>query len=254
MSTAYESGTAVGKTHKLPCAKCDGSTVHEVVASYDAVEVDDVNDDRYWYYNHIVMCRGCEKVSFRHNWQSTGDTGWDADDGQHTLLDHEELYPARAKGMRKLAGAWRLPKIVSRIYDETHHAVTNGQRILSGIGIRALVEAVCKEKSVTGANLEKKIDEMVTRGLLTTEGAEILHGTRLLGNEAAHEIKPLDDDRLAAAMRVAEHLLETVYLIPAVAASLPRRLPKPATAQPGKPQQPPGSKTRAGVAGSKKAP
>ena len=51
--------------------------------------------------------------------------------------------------------------------------------------MRALVEAVCMEKSASGNNIEKRIDDLVNKGVLTTEGADILHSIRLIGNKAA---------------------------------------------------------------------
>jgi len=61
------------------------------------------------------------------------------------------------------------------------------------------------------------------KGVLTTEGAEILHSTRLLGNLAAHEVKAHSIEELSAAMDVAEHLLTSVYVLPKRALSLPKR-------------------------------
>jgi hypothetical protein len=46
------------------------------------------------------------------------------------------------------------------------------------------------EKAAAGNSLEKKIDDLVTKGVLTLTGAETLHSMRILGNEAAHEVNP----------------------------------------------------------------
>jgi hypothetical protein len=110
-----------------------------------------------------------------------------------------------------------LPFIVMRIYQETHRAASEGNQILAGMGIRALIEAVCKEKSAPGDNLFQKIDGLVGLGVLTHDGADILHKLRLLGNEAAHEHKPPTDETIEAAIQIAEHLLQTVYVLPVVA-------------------------------------
>ncbi|MRR37470.1 DUF4145 domain-containing protein, partial [bacterium] len=52
------------------------------------------------------------------------------------------------------------------------------------------------------------------KGLLTGDGAQILHRLRVLGNDAAHEVKPHTAEQLALAMDVVEHLLQGAYIFP----------------------------------------
>jgi hypothetical protein len=147
----------------------------------------------------------------------------DEDEGVGYPIEKEELYPSRVAGRNKLRRSDLLPIAISRIYDETHAALCNKQPILAGVGVRALVEAVCKEEPAVGVNLEKKIDNLVTKGVLTKNGAEILHGLRILGNVAAHEVKPHSELTLNLAMEVVEHLLMDVYILPASTDKLPKR-------------------------------
>jgi hypothetical protein len=99
--------------------------------------------------------------------------------------------------------------------------------VLTGIGIRAIVETVCKERSASGKNLEEKIDQLAAKNLVTAEGAEVLHGLRFLGNGAAHDMKPHTPEELATAFLVVEHLLQTVYIVTQLANQLPRKQPTP---------------------------
>jgi hypothetical protein len=147
----------------------------------------------------------------------------DDERGEGYPIEKEELYPSRVAGRHKLRQSDCLPTAVSRIYDETHAALCSRQPILAGVGVRALVEAVCKEESAAGSNLENKIDNLVTKGVLTKNGAEILHGLRILGNVAAHEVKPHSERTLSLAMDVVEHLLTDVYILPAATEKLPKR-------------------------------
>lgn len=101
-------------------------------------------------------------------------------------------------------------------------------KILAGIGIRALIEAVCAEKKASGRSLSDRIDDLADKNVLTREGAKILHGTRLLGNEAAHEVHPPSDKQLMAALEVAEQLLRNVFILPEIAKDLPKPKAKPA--------------------------
>lgn len=209
------------ETHRLPCRNCDGQTIHEVLRQVKDTQSDENVD--CWSYFEIVQCRGCEEISFRQNWQSTEDVDHDPTTGELVLEDHEELYPSRIAGRREIKDVYLLPPKVAAFYREAHQALCHRLRILAGIGIRGLVETVCQEKNAPGRNLEKRIDALVDLGVLTREGAEILHGTRLLGNDAAHEAKPLTEKQLDAAMDVAEHLLKGVFILPKKAESLPKR-------------------------------
>jgi hypothetical protein len=110
-----------------------------------------------------------------------------------------------------------LPNKVRGVYEETLTALGNRAPILAAIGIRAVVEAVCKDKGCTQGNLEKKIDLLVKKGHLASDQAHFLHLQRFMGNTAAHEIEPPEQDELAAALDIAENLLATLYVLPKLA-------------------------------------
>jgi hypothetical protein len=65
----------------------------------------------------------------------------------------------------------------------------------------------------------EQIDDLTKQGVLTTDGAAILHKLRTLGNTAAHEVKPHTQKQLGLALDVVEHLLMGVYVLPARASS-----------------------------------
>ena len=82
------------------------------------------------------------------------------------------------------------------------------------MGLRALVETVCKEKEAVGGDLFKKIDSLVEKRVLTPVGATILHKIRTVGNAAAHEVKPHSERQLSLALDIVEHLLKDVFILP----------------------------------------
>ena len=197
---------------QLPCKNCDGETYHEVLK-----EVKTHEDDGNVYVTNkyqVVRCNGCHEISFRYCWTNSEDIAQDPITGEIILIDHQELYPSRIAGQKELKDCWLLPPKILSLYRETHHALCNKLGILAGLGIRGLVEATCKEKNAVDDNLEKKIDDMVRLAHVSKEGAEILHGTRLLGNEAAHDTEPVPEKQLDAAMDVVEHMLIGVFILP----------------------------------------
>lgn len=107
-----------------------------------------------------------------------------------------------------------MPQKVALIYKETILALTNHSPILAGIGLRVLLEAVCKEKDAKGKDLFEKIDSLVASKVLTPMSATILHKIRTLGNLAVHEVQPHTEKQLSLAMDIIEHLLKDVYILP----------------------------------------
>jgi hypothetical protein len=220
--TVLTTGTgSTGNILRVTCASCKRPTKHVVKAAYkQRFDWGEIQEDRLY---QIVACEGCEEVSLRYFLQSSEDFTVDEQTGKTVYLGTEELYPPRLEGRSVLADDHFLPPQVRDIYKETLKALQAEQRILAGIGIRALIEAVCAHKEAKGSNLEKRIDWLAAEGVLAKPGAEILHKLRVIGNEAAHEVRASRDHELSTAFDVIEHLLQGVYLLPAKSNLLDRK-------------------------------
>jgi hypothetical protein len=194
------------KQIKARCLTCKRDTAHRIFADFRDYNRE---ENGCWIDKHfqIIGCLGCDTYSFR---QTLNDNIFSEE--EEPL---EELWPPR-KVRAAVDHQFRLPKGVIRVYVETNKALNNDQRILGAIGIRALVEAVCKHKRAKGRNLKFRIDNLVTRGVLTKGQARVLHQTRFMGNKAAHETKPPSKEVLEYAMQIAEHMLTAVYLLPMI--------------------------------------
>jgi hypothetical protein len=222
MNSDLELNRTKDTERRLPCSKCDGETIHRVLVSTNTSETNRYTEETYIGDYEIVQCQGCKTISFRKCLWIPGNV--DINDlGEYEGIEDEELYPGRIVGRRKLANSQDLPLKIIIIYGETYMALCNKLPVLTGIGIRTLVEAVCSDKNITGTNLKSKIDSLVSVGLLTKDGAEILHSLRIMGNYAAHEVKPHTEEELNIALDIVEHLLEGVYLLPNKATKLPKR-------------------------------
>lgn len=197
----------------VPCAKCSGRTAHDVVASLDQSGEDTDYDLQWVQHYQIIRCKGCKQVSFRDANSNSEDYIQVAEDEWESQI-YEKLYPSRMEGRKDLGNDARyLPSDTDRIYQETLQALNNNSPVLAGIGLRALVETVCKEKSASGKNLLEKIDDLAAQHVLTPVGANILHKIRTLGNAAAHEVKPHSEAQLALGMDIVEHMLKDVYIL-----------------------------------------
>lgn len=213
MDQSLKWDTTKEKIYKVACRHCDFVTNHKVLTSveyhWSEDEVGIQGMDRY----ETVECLGCNAISFRLISSNSEDIEAD-DEGNAFYPQKETLYPNRIAGRKQTENIYLLPQNVLRIYQETHGALCSRFNILTGVGIRTLVESVCKEKNATGGNLEGKIDDLVDKGILSRNNADILHKTRLLGNRSAHEIIEPKAEELDIAMDIVENLLENVYIIP----------------------------------------
>lgn len=180
----------------IDCQECPRPTKHNLIHSVDAINID--WNEKY----QIVQCMLCESLSFRritlkHN--------------QANDKEEINLYPSRIKGRQKLRLA-SIPPIIEQIYEEVYLALSNNLLIVATTGMRTLIELICKDQGSTAGNLKGKIDDLVTRELLTRKNANNLHKLRDFGNDAAHEANIQSENTLKRCMDIIEHLLEDIYL------------------------------------------
>ena len=194
---------------KFHCSKCNRETKHIIVTSYlfkesiilsDKLPAGELTVDNDY---KIVQCAGCDNVSFIH---------------ELPAVDFYVQYPEQVKKHRGLflerTELPKLPNSVLPLYQEVMIAFKNNAPILSGIGLRALVEAICLQQKIQGYNLHLKIKELHTRGLISKQELPILDKLRTIGNAAAHKIKAVDEDSLRHALLIINHVLRSVYILP----------------------------------------
>lgn len=214
--------TEPGAEVEVACSQCSGKTVHVPLV---AVSVIGSEGDRRYSYNwvdehQIVKCLGCRIISYRVVSSNSEEYYHDYETEDCVHIESEKLYPPRIEGVRGFGEETAyLPLKIKQIYEETQVALSVQSPVLAAIGLRALLETVCKENEAEGGDLFKKIDSLVDKRILTPAGAAILHKIRALGNAAAHEVKPHTEGQLALGMEIVEHLLKDVYILPRQAAA-----------------------------------
>lgn len=202
-------------SRRVLCLQCKTETNHSVLGTYSENRQDD------WFHwgwtATFLRCLGCDSPTLEtQNWNSED---YDPDGGTTVYVD---LYPRRSADLDELAvdTQFRVPHSVRALYKETLSAIHNDAPILAAVGLRATVEAICKERAVPGRNLSERIDALVAAGMLAENHAAILHQQRNLGNEAVHEFQAPPPSELIASLRIVQTLLRTVYELPELAASV----------------------------------
>jgi hypothetical protein len=124
-----------------------------------------------------------------------------------------ELLPYPLKNRRPIREHYSLPKNIRIAYIESIEALKTNCFLLAGVGFRAVIEALCLDKKITGKNLEAKINNLNRNRLITDKETERLHAVRFLGNDSVHEMAVPKKETLYVVLEIIEHLLKNIYLI-----------------------------------------
>lgn len=198
----------------VSCGTCNCETSHRVLSQIGerystpngAVDFQDTH--------MVIQCGGCKELSFCIESTCSESTDYNPDTGHEEYSKSYTLYPNRSAGRTLIKSAHLLPRHIHGIYVESHSALLNEMPVLATIGIRAIIESVCKHKGISGDNLYAKISGLASGGYICSDNSDFLQSLRSLGNDAAHEVKPPGPNELDAAFSIVEHLLQTVYLLP----------------------------------------
>lgn len=205
---------------KIPCSNCGGEPRnHEVLREFVETWEDDENGERGECTFQICRCKGCDLVRFREGSWSTYDQDLETGECPTTI----KIYPEAVQSEHHSIETMDLPDSVSRIYSETIVAFNAGALTLAGGGLRAIVEAICIDRKVSGNNLQAKIDDLVAKCLLAKPQADLLHEERYIGNAALHEILPPARQEIEDGLAIVEGLMTTIYVLPLRAARLRKK-------------------------------
>lgn len=204
---------------KSYCSTCSRPTNQKVLKQE---EIKYHEEETGWWDEtifQIIQCMGCDAISFR---KLYNDISYQQYDDHDTTI--QELFPNRGIHSRPTKAYRNLPIDIKKIYQETIDAYNNQLTLLTSVGIRAILEAICidkaiaegdiknsKGKIVISRNLDGKISGLSTKGHLTSDNAEILHELRFLGNAAVHELSAPSIEELNIAIGIIELVIDSIY-------------------------------------------
>lgn len=188
------------------CSECDGDKNHKKLFSKTAKGYSKGTEEF-----SVVECMGCNSISFlqiikqskrskaiHFNYPDDGN----ANPGYYNFLSERHVAI--------------FPKTIRKLYDELIPAFEAGSTILLGMGLRALVEAICIDQSITGSNLLKKIEKLHHEGHISKSELPILDKLRIIGNDSAHKMKSLSMYKLELATGIVNHVLTSIYILPVI--------------------------------------
>ena len=201
-----------GEKIKLLCQNCQCETNHKIIfihtITYNNQENDIQGEDNYL----VVKCCGCEKISMASISSCSEDFEYD-ENGKIEYVEDIKQYPIPKIGYDNLKYEYNIPEYIRHIYKQTCNSIANKDYILAGVGLRTIIEAICKVEKTPGRNLQNKITNLAKSGYISKQDCEILHGIRFIGNEATHEISSPTHNQVQIAIRIIENLLENRYCL-----------------------------------------
>lgn len=163
----------------------------------------------------VVKCLGCNTISFVHRISGKGFV--DKDRGKNYIeINYPEKELENDAELLTQEEQSKLPKILRKLYEEVEIAFEYDSTILSGIGLRMLIEAICLEQNIQGKYLKQKIEQLHNAGLITKKDLPALDKLREIGNISAHEIRSVQGHKLHYALKVVNHVLKSIYILPTI--------------------------------------
>ena len=223
--TEYKENICKGKMVKCYCNKCRILSKHTVITDFYEDGCESGEYGTSWKNDYqIIKCDNCDEISFRlDGWFSEYcDCIPDGNDGSFEIL-----YPENNENIRDEKEFDSLPFSLSDIYSEVIKSFNQRIYMLCAVGIRAILEGICKEQKIyqgivsdkngkeqTKRNLEGKIYGMLQAGIINKQEFNALHELRFLGNDAVHQLEIPSVSDINNALDIIEHLIEDVYELP----------------------------------------
>lgn len=172
------------------------------------------NNDMHWTKDYeIIQCNGCDNIQFSSTYSDEYMTGWDDYREEEYSYEDKEYFPKNLLNHNSLNNVYEIPEKIRIVYFETIETLKNKCYLLAGVGMRAVIEAICLDQNIPGRNLEIKINKLVQNKLITDKDASRLHSIRFLGNDSVHEMEVPKEQKLRIALDIIENLLKNLYLI-----------------------------------------
>lgn len=204
------------QTKTLYCNKCQGETNHVERGSHSRRSLIDEGHNWEETTYRLWTCAGCDKGVME-----TEDCASYFVDDEGNIQYSNSYDPEPSAGNLRQKIFRKIPNRLRTIYSQTIRAYNANLHVLCAAGLRALIEGICGDKGVKGANLEKRIDGLEAH--LPKTVVANLHSFRFMGNVALHELAAPKKSDLKVAIEVSEDLLNFLYELDYKASLLPKK-------------------------------
>jgi hypothetical protein len=190
------------------CPHCARLTTLTIV-DHSVIATDGSGSERVVLVNLTLTCDWCRKSSvyLRHADTKSGQQGAST---RYTTRSIEQVWPKQTPR----ALAQEAPPQVQSVFAEAALAEAAGAFVLAGIGYRAAVEQIAKERGAPGRTLYERISSLTSMGVLQ-ETVDAFHEARAVGNDAAHDGLAYSAEEIADIAELIEEAVLVLYVQPA---------------------------------------
>jgi hypothetical protein len=198
------------KARKLFCNTCKTETNHHLVYGPFLRDYKFPGGGIETYLYYLWQCAGCEDLSL----EVLRSFDVDIDGDGERFFTRQAVYPTRNEFHLEEKFFEGVPGKLETIYKEIIAAYNAQLYLLCSIGLRSLMEAICRDKKAYGKDLDEKIKSL--KILLPENLVNSLDAFRLTGNKAAHQFVPPKHAQLylSSSIEVIEDLLNYFYYLP----------------------------------------
>jgi len=194
------------------------------------------SDEHAYLVLRVTKCLGCDEYTVATLYYS--DYCWELDEyGERQMVpDIEIIYPKGYKDDNKktekdkFIESFKLkikqledfcPYGIILLINECTTAYNNNLNMLTTVGFRMVVDAICQEKEKNGEISKAKRDELLEKGHISENQKRILEKIVDFGNDAAHQFKPLENKDIESCLDAIEAILNNIYRLPEINKKLP---------------------------------
>lgn len=169
-------------------------------------------DEGYGYYGFddtiLLQCPVCEKMTLiQECYDSSFGCYIDEYGNEKDYIEEIQLYPEKNISFNNV------PKEIKNTY-ESALKIKNVTPDISLIALRKTLELICNHQDATGNNLENKINDLCTKGILSTKLKDVSKITKKFGNIGAHQVINIKKKELDYLFDFVKYILEYLYEIP----------------------------------------
>lgn len=171
----------------------------------------DLDARTYANYTGDIICFDCEKIL-------------------NLQISDKELL-STPKIITKIIKIPNLPKSIEKDLTEAQSSFENKSYRASTVMCRRALEQICHHLDSVGNTLNKKIQDLISRGLVSREFSEIFTKIRIFGNIGAHfdpdEIKDIKRQDSKDLLDITLHIARHIYEVEAILKRLRKRKSQP---------------------------
>lgn len=228
---------------KVYCSRCSRKTNHTYLEQKGqllqyTMSGDPINDYEWEETYSIIQCMGCDKIAFLSEYSGLDTDYYNEEADYFGRAIIYTVYPEEPKKVPPSLRPMRInkftnvPDFINSVYVEVVNAYNSDSAILGAVGLRTIVEAICKDAKITDGfvfdsdgnqklgkgnnpirsdSLVGKINGLVEAGFITKKQSDALHQVRELGNYAVHEIEMPARRTVKVGIEVVSTILLNIY-------------------------------------------